>query len=88
VDAVGRTETVVLLDANGKLLPVSTFVFGVSSGPKRRVEQRYMGSLILYRDGAVKNWSNKFLGLMGHIDRPADAERCQRRNSARLDRSH
>jgi hypothetical protein len=54
MDAIGHTETVVLFDANGKMLPVSSFAFGVSSGPKRRVERRFMDSLIIYRSGAIK----------------------------------
>jgi hypothetical protein len=66
VDTAGQTETVVLLDIKGKLLPVSTFAFGVSSGPKRRVEQRYKDSLIIYRDGTVKKIGRiNFLGYWG-----------------------
>lgn len=62
----GRSETVILLDPSGILQPVSTFAFGVSSGPKRRVEQRYKDSLIIYRDGAVKKIGRiNFLGYWG-----------------------
>jgi hypothetical protein len=66
VDANKPVETVVLLDAKGKLLPVSTFAFKISRGPKRRVEQLYEDSLIIYRNGAVKKIDRiDFLGYWG-----------------------
>jgi hypothetical protein len=66
MDAIGHTETVVLFDAIGKMLPVSSFAFGVSSGPKRRVERMYKDSLIIYCDGAVRKIGQvNFLGYYG-----------------------
>ena len=59
-------ETVVLLDAKGKLFPVSTAAFKVSRGPRKKVEQLYKNSLIIYRSGVVKKIDRiDFLGYWG-----------------------
>jgi hypothetical protein len=54
MDASEQSETVLVIDANGRLLPRSTFAFRISQGRKPRVEQLYKNSLIIYRNGAVK----------------------------------
>ena len=66
VDAIDHPETVLLVDAKGKLLPVSTSAFQISSGPKRRVEQSYNQSTVIYRNGSVKKINRiDFLGYWG-----------------------
>ena len=66
MDATDQPETVLLIDAAGKLMSVSTSAFRISSGPKRRIERLFNQSTIIYRSGTVKKINRiEFLGYWG-----------------------
>jgi hypothetical protein len=65
---VSNSARAVLLvnERAGTVLPYSTWAFQVSTGPTKRVLERYLDSLVVYRDGAVFRLEGiQFLGLWG-----------------------
>jgi hypothetical protein len=66
VIASNHPETVLLIDANGRLLPVSTAAFEISRGAKRRITHSYVNSTIIFREGSVRKIKRiDFLGYWG-----------------------
>jgi hypothetical protein len=67
VIASSSAQAVLLVNEHaGTVLPYSTEAFQVSTGPTRRVLERYLNSLVVYRDGSVSRLEAiHFLGLWG-----------------------
>jgi hypothetical protein len=67
VSASSSAQAVLLInERDGTVLPYSTDAFRVSTGPTIRVIERYVGSLVVYRDGSVSRLEAiQFLGLWG-----------------------
>jgi len=67
VSASSNAQAVLLINEHaGTVIPYSTEAFQVSTGPMRRVLDRYLGSLVVYRDGSVSRLEGiRFLGLWG-----------------------
>lgn len=65
--AIKGAQSVLLFDEKESiLLPFSTDGFNVSTGRKGRVLQRYLGTIVVYRDGSVSRIEGiRFLGLWG-----------------------
>jgi hypothetical protein len=66
-DANDGAQSLLLLDERaGTVLPYSSNAFMVSTGPKQRVLQRYLGVLVVDRAGSVWRIDGiRFLGLWG-----------------------
>jgi len=66
---VSASSSLVVLLINeraGTVLPYNTDAFQVSTGPTKRVLERYLHSLVVYRDGSVSRLDAiQFLGLWG-----------------------
>ncbi len=67
MSASSSTQSVLLVnEQDGTVLPYSTAAFQVSTGPMRRVVERYVGVLVVYRDGRVSRLEDvQFLCLWG-----------------------
>ena len=54
VAADENPETVLVLDARGQFLPMSTQALTLSDAAERRIEELYLGAVLIYRNGEVR----------------------------------
>ena len=66
MNVINKPQSVLLVHSGKKLLPLSTLAFTVSSGKKSKVEQLYLNSIVIFRNGEIKKIDRiNFLGFWG-----------------------
>src|SRR5262245_34976223 len=59
-------EAVMVSDAMRDLVVLSTAAFSISGRSKKRIEKRYLGATVIYRDGSIRKISGiNFRGRWG-----------------------